>query len=119
VRRNVKGSFMMTIGYLLSPFSWWNDPFVNIPLAYGIAFLCGLISPRLFSPAMVAGYWLTNVTGLVLLHRGAASFRAPAAGRSKRSMAIANGVVLAAYTAIILVLMRYGVLRFPKKGISP
>ena len=114
-----KGSIIATIGYLLSPLSWWNDPFVNIPLAYGVGLACGLVSRRLFVPAMVAAYWLTNIAGLVLFHRGAALVRAPKGRSSKRRTIATYCAVSAGYTAIILLLVRFGVLRLPQKGFSP
>ncbi len=119
MRSRVKGSIVATIGYVLSPLSWWNDAFVNIPLAYGIGLACGLVSPRLFSPAVVIGYLLTNIAGLALLHKGAVSSLAPKAERSRRKTIVTNLVVSIAYTVIILLLMRLGVLRLPKKGFSP
>jgi hypothetical protein len=119
VSAKLKGSIMATIGYLLSPLSWWNDPFINIPLAYVIGLACGLISPRLFAPAMIAGYWLTNIVGLTLLHRGAALLRPPAAGESRRWALVKYVFVMAAYSGIIFLLMWYGVLRLPKKGFTP
>jgi len=49
-RRKIKGSILTIIGYVLSPLSWWND--------------------ILFLPAMVVGYWITNIAGLVLMRYG-------------------------------------------------
>jgi hypothetical protein len=119
MREKLKGSLMLTIGYVLSPLSWWNDPFVNIPIAYGIAFLCGLVSRKLFTPAMVVGYWLTNVAGLSLMQGGAASFGERGSARGRRRRIVESIIVTAAYTAAIMLLVRYRILRFPKKGIPP
>jgi hypothetical protein len=66
-----QGSVLAVVGYLLSPLSWWNDLFINIPLAYLFASLCGMLSASFFMPCMVLGYWLTNIAGLILLHKGA------------------------------------------------
>jgi hypothetical protein len=66
-----RGGLLAVIGFLLSPLSWWNDLFVNIPLALGFAWLIGLAWPTAFEASFVVGYWLTNVAGLVLLTRGA------------------------------------------------
>ena len=65
------GGLLGLIGYMLSPLSWWNDWFVNIPLALGFAWLVALFHKAAFGPALVVGYWLTNLAGLVLLHKGA------------------------------------------------
>lgn len=115
----LSGSIIVTVGYILSPLSWWNDPFVNIPIAYLVGLLAGLISPRAFSGAMIAGYWATNIAGLVLLQRGSVDLLAPAKGRTGRAVLVMNLVVSIAYTGVILLLIHVGVLRFPKKGFAP
>lgn len=56
---------------MLSPLSWWNDLLVNVPLAFGFAWLVALIAPKAFMTAAVIGYWLTNVAGFLLMHKGA------------------------------------------------
>ncbi len=68
--RKIKNVILIIAGYILSPLSWWNDIFVNIPLAYVFALPFGFISRNLFLPAMVVGYWITNIVGLVLMHHG-------------------------------------------------
>jgi hypothetical protein len=64
----------------------------------------------LFGPAFVAGYWLTNVAGLMLLARGATEAATGKPVKLKRqllsSLAIATG-----YTVAVLLLIRTGVLR--------
>lgn len=75
VPRWKKGLLLMTIGYILSPLSWWNDLFVNMPIAYGIAVLFSFIDRKLFMPALVGGYWATNVLGLFLMHEGVSRLR--------------------------------------------
>jgi hypothetical protein len=122
----LKGTLLMTIGYVLSPLSWWNDAFVNIPISYCIGLLCGLISPRLFSPAMLGGYWLTNIAGLVLLHRGivdaAGGQSGGGSGRgaggrrvSRRYQLVESFAVSTLYTLLIILLMRYRIIKFPGK----
>lgn len=61
---------LITIGFILSPLTWWNDLVVNVPLAYLISTPFSLISSELFLPAFIISYWLTNLTGFVLLHWG-------------------------------------------------
>ena len=111
-------ALLATIGYVLSPLSWWNDAFVNLPIAYCIGLLGGLASPRLFSPAMIGGYWLTNIAGLVLLHRGIVGGSGDAEGgrrRASRRQIIESLVVSTLYTILILLLVRQGIVRFPGK----
>jgi hypothetical protein len=69
--RRFKGGALGMIGFLLSPLSWWNDLFVNVPLALAFAWMVGLVWPAGFTASFIAGYWLTNVLGLVLLQKGA------------------------------------------------
>lgn len=66
----IKSFIIAVIGFILSPLSWWNDLFVNIPLAYLFAIPFGYISNDYFLPAMVAGYWITNIIGFIMLHIG-------------------------------------------------
>ncbi len=49
--RKARGGLIAMVGYLLSPVSWWNDLFVNIPLAYAFGALVGLVSEDLFLPS--------------------------------------------------------------------
>ncbi len=69
--RRLIGGFLVTVGYILSPASWWNDAFVNIPIAYVFAWAASKISPHLFLPVMVLAYWGTNVAGFLMMHVGA------------------------------------------------
>jgi hypothetical protein len=62
-----------TIGYILSPLSWWNDLYVNIPIAYLVASFVPFGYPRSFTAVFTAAYWFTNVLGLVLLQAGGTS----------------------------------------------
>ncbi|HPE63265.1 MAG TPA: hypothetical protein PLQ49_04055 [Methanothrix sp.] len=113
-KHRVKGGLMATVGYLLSPVSWWNDLFVNIPLAYAFGALFGLVSEELFLPAMVAGYWMTNILGFVLMHRGVkeAVSGKQETGYSKGDM-IKDLCVSVIYTMIVVVLAASGILRLP------
>ena len=110
----MKGGVIATVGYLLSPVSWWNDLFVNIPIAYAFGALFGLVSEDLFLPAMVAGYWITNILGFVLMHRGAADIlsKKGKTGYSRRQLAT-DLCVSIAYTMIVVSLVMAGFLRLP------
>ncbi len=70
-RRKVKGGILVLIGYILSPLSWWNDLFVNIPISYVAASIISYFYPDIFTAAFVAAYLATNVLGFVLMHIGA------------------------------------------------
>lgn len=66
----LKGSTIACIGFILSPLSWWNDPFINIPIAYSLAWIVSFHNQRAFLPVFVSSYLATNVLGLMLLHIG-------------------------------------------------
>ncbi|MBI4336152.1 MAG: hypothetical protein HY589_05800 [Candidatus Omnitrophica bacterium] len=59
------------IGWILSPLTWWNDSFVNLPLAYLLGSALSKISRRGFLTAFLVSYWLTNVLGILLMFAGA------------------------------------------------
>ena len=115
LRRKISVSIMATIGFLLSPLSWWNDLYVNIPIAYALAWLVSIIDKRLFDAAMVFFYWLTNLAGLLLLHKGAAAVikeEDEVAGLKKR--VLLDVALSIAYSAILAVLIFGGIIRHPE-----
>ncbi len=69
--KKLRGGFLVGVGYMLSPLSWWNDIFFNFPIAYAFGYGFKLISPSWFLPAMVIGYWLSNVLGILMMQFGA------------------------------------------------
>jgi hypothetical protein len=70
-----KRAIIGVVGFILSPLSWWNDLFVNFPLAYGFAWGVGkclglfiVIRTWLFVHLFIAGYFLTNLLGFLMMH---------------------------------------------------
>ena len=110
--RKLKGGTMATAGYLLSPLSFWNDLFINIPLAYGFGILTGLISSDLFLPGLVIGYWITNVAGFILMHKGAKTFVSDENKYSRQALMKDIGLSIA-YTILIVVIVQLGWVEFP------
>ena len=99
------------VGFMLSPLSWWNDLFVNVPLALAFAWIVSLFYRPAFNASVLVGYWLTNVLGFVLMHKGAQ--KAISSGERKYSpkeLARDIGISLL-YTALIVVLIKIGVLK--------
>src|SRR5215471_19985763 len=70
-KRKVTGGFLAVIGFMLSPLSWWNDLFVNVPLAIAFAWVVSLFNKAAFEWSLIIGYWLTNIAGMFLMHKGA------------------------------------------------
>lgn len=91
---------------------------MNVPLAYVFATAVGVVWRPLFVPALVVGYWLTNVLGFVLLHVGGE--RAISGERRPYDRrALARDLLLSVgYTAVVLALVWVGWLRFPE-GLVP
>ncbi len=79
-KRKVTGGALAFIGFMLSPLSWWNDLFVNVPLALAFAWLVSWFYKPAFAASLVVGYWLTNVLGFILMHKGAQQMISEKAG---------------------------------------
>ena len=89
-KRKAGGGVLAVLGFMLSPLSWWNDAFVNLPLALAFAWLVSSLCAESwkvagFDVALIVGYWLTNLLGFVLLHRGARQLLARADSNPARS----------------------------------
>ena len=69
-RGKIWNSLLVFLGFWLSPLSPWNDFFTNIPIAYGFGLLFSAGNEALFFPAVIIGYWLSNIAGFVLMHFG-------------------------------------------------
>lgn len=111
-KRKVTGGALATLGFLLSPLSWWNDLFVNVPLALAFAWLVSLVYEPAFNASVVVGYWLTNVLGFVLMHKGANQLLKPEESRRDTRRELVKDVLISlAYTALILGLLKLGVLQ--------
>jgi len=104
---------LATTGWLLSPLSWWNDLYINFPIAYGMAWAVSLIDRRLFAAALLSSYWLTNIAGLIMLHKGVTPSHAGAENRRKN---FRNDLIISlVYTAVIAVMLHLGLLRLPQE----
>jgi hypothetical protein len=122
IKRKFAGGLLAGIGFMLSPLSWWNDAFVNLPLALVFAWIVSApfgaeAKVKVFQAAVIVGYWLTNLLGFILLHKGASQLmesKSPPAGTNfKRDILISL-----AYTALIVFLIKLGVLK-PFEGYFP
>jgi hypothetical protein len=110
-KRKISGGILATIGFLLSPLSWWNDAFVNIPLALLFAWLVSFFYKPAFTISLILGYWLTNVLGFVLMHKGARQMLSNEPSAGTRRELLTDIIVSLIYTAVIIVLVKMGVLK--------
>jgi len=118
-KRKFHGSLLAFIGYLLSPFSWWNDAFVNLPLAVAFGWGVSLFYAPAFGASVILGYWLTNLLGFVLLHRGARQMLPDRKPPPRPRQVLARDLVVSlVYTALIVLLVRLKIIQ-PLAGYFP
>ncbi|HXS67236.1 MAG TPA: hypothetical protein VN761_00235 [Candidatus Polarisedimenticolia bacterium] len=117
-KRKITGGILGFIGFMLSPLSWWNDAVVNLPLALAFAWLVGLVyrpvaqtGSAAFDAAVILGYWLTNIAGFILMHKGAQQAFSKEEKKSSRRELVKDFAVSIAYTALIVILIKLGVLK--------
>ena len=70
MKHTLFNTILLATGFILSPLSWWNDLLVNVPLSYLLSWPFSIIDQRLFLPAFVVAYWLTNLLGFLMMHWG-------------------------------------------------
>jgi hypothetical protein len=110
-KRKVAGSVVAFIGYMLSPLSWWNDLFVNVPLALVFAWVVSAFYKPAFGVSCVLGYWLTNVLGFILMHKGAQQMFAKEPQKYSRRQLLKDVGISLLYTLVIVVLVKLEVLK--------
>lgn len=106
-KEGVFRAIVFTIGYILSPLTWWNDVFVNIPIAYVLSSIISFIIGReYFKIIFPLAYFFTNILGLYLMHIGITGV--------KRGISIKNLlyhlVIALGYTILIYVLALYDII---------
>jgi hypothetical protein len=98
------------VGWMLSPLTFWNDAFVNIPISY----FCATISLRFlkntdFLFLVLIFYWLSNGFGVLMMY---ASGKSIMRDKSHRLKALASlFVTVLIYSAIIIILGKIGILK--------
>ena len=109
-KQKLHGGIVGFIGFMLSPLSWWNDAVINLPLALAFAWVISLFYPPAFEVSVIIGYWLTNVLGFVLMHKGAQRMLTEKGRYSRRDLLRDVGISLL-YTALIVALLKLGILK--------
>jgi len=108
----VEGGIIAFIGYILSPLSWWNDVFVNIPISYVLASITVLfISKEYFPVAFIVYYNFTNILGFILMHIGAEKAIKGKTVETLSKKAIIKYIIVSVfYTLLVYVLASLGFL---------
>jgi hypothetical protein len=100
---------LFIIGWLLSPLTFWNDAFVNIPLAYLSAIIIVRFSRVDFLMAVLVSYWISNILGIAIMY-----FSGRMIIKSRKDL-IREAVIFLAtvvvYSLIVVVLHWAGILR--------
>jgi len=110
-KRKTLGSFVAFVGYMLSPLSWWNDLFVNVPLALAFAWVVSAFYKPAFGVSCVVGYWLTNVLGFILMHKGAQQVFSKELKKYSRRDLFKDVAISLIYTMVIVLLVKVGALK--------
>jgi Zn-dependent protease with chaperone function len=114
IATKVRGGLFLVLGYLLSPLSFWNDLFFNLPIAYAFGYLCSLISPNLLLPCSIIGYWLSNIAGILLMQAGAIDvFQNQPQERDLKKELLMGLISSLVYTVIIIALIQFKILQTP------
>lgn len=106
---------LITIGFVLSPLSWWNDLIVNVPLAYLFSAPFSMLNQNLFIPSFILGYYITNLAGFMMLHWGGKGLMGKNIDSSNIKQSLAVSLV---YTAVITVIVLIGWLEAPSVYLS-
>ena len=106
MRRGLFRGILFITGYILSPLTWWNDLFVNIPISYVIASIISkIIGEDYFPELMVSAYLFTNVLGFLLIHISISW------GRISRKKLLIYIIIATGYTILVYVLALLGYIK--------
>ncbi len=97
------------IGWMLSPLTFWNDVFVNIPIAYLCATLLVRVIKADFLFLVLIFYWLSNGLGILMMYLSGKSIMQDKSNRLQALVTLLITVVI--YSVIIIILNRTGILK--------
>jgi hypothetical protein len=109
-KRKISGGTLAFIGYMLSPLSWWNDLFVNWPLALVFAWVVSGFWKPAFTASLILGYWLTNILGFVLMQKGGAKILSEQDKPYSRKCLCRDLAISILYTLLVVALVKMGVI---------
>lgn len=97
------------IGWLLSPLTFWNDAFINIPLAYLLANITIRAFPVNFLYTVMVFYWLSNFVGLFMMYTSGRHIVKSGKGIVRELISLI--ATIAVYTAVLAILGKMGILK--------
>ena len=84
--------------------------FVNLPLALAFAWVVSWFYKPAFEACVIVGYWLTNILGFILLHKGAEKMISEK-GKPYSRRALGRDIAVSLlYTGLIVILLKLKVL---------
>jgi hypothetical protein len=93
----------------LSPFTFWNDVFINIPIAYLSAAIAARFLALDFLYLVLVFYWATNFVGIFMMYVSGKSLLSDKK-KLVRELSIFL-VTIGVYSLILIALNKMGVLR--------
>lgn len=111
IKKIAKGGIMAIVGYILSPLSWWNDLVVNFPISWFLATLISKIRTSFFPTAFIFAYWLTNVTGLLLFHKGIEKILISNHKKVNKKFIIKDLIISLFYSLLIVILIKFKIIK--------
>ena len=105
-KKRVKRGIVFFIGWILSPFTWWNDTFVNVPLSYLVANILHYIIHIKFIWLLMVSYWFTNFLGLYLMYYGGKRLIMSSKDKIKTAMLLIIFMVI--YSLVMIYLNKQG-----------
>lgn len=96
---------------MLSPISWWNDLFFNLPIAYAFGYVFSWFAEDLFLPLTIVGYWISNVLGILMMQFGFTDvFIEEKKERNLKKESVMGIASSTVYTLVIVVLIQFNIL---------
>lgn len=107
--KNFINRLVFFIGWMLSPFTFWNDAFVNIPFAY----ICANIYVRMwrsdFLTAVIAFYWISNGLGIFMMYISGKSLFTGKGSIIRELLKLV--ITLVIYSLALVILYKAGILK--------
>jgi hypothetical protein len=110
--KRIRGGLLFATGWLLSPLCWWNDLIFNLPVAYGFGYLLSKLSPDWLLGGTIAGYWLSNLVGILLMQVGAIEVFQNQDRNLKKDL-LWGVVSSSVFTVIAIALIQFQILEIP------